>query len=88
MIQADAGHASEGEKVGFIRVGAGADKAGDPSGNAPFVDRCVSLVLDEGYGTKDGVAGGGFDETKEGIRKVFWYGKGSACTWKENEWER
>jgi len=57
MIQADAGHASEGEKVGFIRVGAGADKAGDPSGNAPFVEPMCFPRSGRGYGTKDGVAG-------------------------------
>ena len=35
--------------------------------DGPLVDGGVSLVLDEGYGGEDGVAGGGFDQTKESL---------------------
>ncbi|KAH8987321.1 hypothetical protein EDB92DRAFT_2105045 [Lactarius akahatsu] len=63
----DAGDTGESEEVGFIRVGTGTDKAGDAGGDSPLVDGGVSLVLDEGYGGEDGVAGGGLDEAKEGV---------------------
>ena len=56
--QAEAGDAGESEEVGFVRVGAGTDEAGDAGSDAPLVDGGVSLVLDEGYGSEDGVTGG------------------------------
>ena len=66
----DASDAVEGEEVGFIRVDARMDKAGDASGDTPPVDRETSLVLDEWYGGEKGVAGGGFDEVKKGVCDV------------------
>jgi hypothetical protein len=68
--QAHAGDAGEGEEVGFVRVGAGTDEAGDAGGNAPLVDGGVALVLDDRYGGEDGVAGGGLDEADEDVCDV------------------
>jgi hypothetical protein len=68
--QAHAGDAGETEQVGFVGVGTRTDKAGDAGGDAPFVNGGVALVLDDRYGGKNGVAGGGLDEANEGVCDV------------------
>jgi hypothetical protein len=55
--QAHAGDAGEAEQVGFVGVGTRTDKAGDAGGDAPFVDRSVPLILDNGCGGEDRVIG-------------------------------
>ena len=68
--QSDAGDAGEGEEVGFIGVATGTDKASDARGDTPPIDGGVSFILNEGYGSENRVAGGRFDETKEGVCNV------------------
>jgi hypothetical protein len=53
-------------RKGFIGVGAGTDEVGNAGSDTPPIDRGVSIILDEGYGGEDGVAGVVFDEAKEG----------------------
>lgn len=56
--------------MGFVGVGAGTDKASDAGSDAPLVNEGVPLVLNDGYGGEDGIAGGGFDEADEGVCDV------------------
>ena len=56
--------------MGFVGVGARTDKASDAGCDAPLVNEVVSLILNDGYGGKDWVAGRGFDEADEGVCDV------------------
>lgn len=54
--EADAGDASEGEEVRFVRLGAGTDETGYAGCDTPLVQRSRSIVLDEWDGGKDRVS--------------------------------
>ncbi len=57
VSEANAGDTGECEEVRLVRMGAGMDETGYAGGDAPVVQGCCSVMLDEGDGGKDGVSG-------------------------------